>query len=239
MGHYVVAKKLGYTLSRFSISPFGFELAYFEQRINYDDEIKIAFAGPFMNIASSFLICGLWWITPTTYFWTESFVAISMVLALTNLLPAYPLDGGRIFVGVCNHVMKEKTAVKITMIVNIILSSLCCVAFVFCLFYNFNPTLLALGIFLFSGMLKLKGKSQFDKINIFSKHTKNFVKPNFLYVDASATIGQMLAKLQPSKTTVFCVCFDDGRVVYISEKMLLKLSINYGIEKKLKIIFSK
>ena len=239
MGHYFVAKRLGYRLTRFAISPFGVELSYFDQKLQYKDEIKIALAGPAINLVSSFLICGLWWVLPTTYFLTESFVVISCILALVNLLPAYPLDGGRIFVCCCNHFVDEKKATKITMMMNVFFSILFLFGFVICLFYRFNPTLLAFSIFLFSGLLQLKGKTTFDKINWFAKEMKNFVKPDFLCVNLDTTIGELMTKIQSSKTTIFVVSLSSGKVVFLTEKMLIKLSINYGIKEQLKNIFEK
>ena len=239
MGHYMMAKRLGYKLSRFGFSPFGVELSYFDQHFDYREELKIAFAGPIANLISAFLVCGVWWIFPTTYFVSSSFVSVSCVLALVNLLPAYPLDGGRIFVDIFSYHFDERQAVKITFILNMVFSSFFAIAFVVCMFYNFNPTLIAFAVFLLAGLLEFRWKTKFDKINVFTKQTKNFVKPTFIYVDTSVTTGQMLAKLQTAKTTIFCVVLASEKVVFVDEKMLINLSVKYGINTKLKNIFQK
>ena len=59
LGHFLTAKKLGYALSKFSLSPYGVELSYFQQDMNFADEFKIALAGPVVNLVSAFLVVGL------------------------------------------------------------------------------------------------------------------------------------------------------------------------------------
>ena len=238
LGHFITAKKLGYKLSKFSLSPYGVELSYFGQSINYRDELLIAFAGPAVNFVSVFFVLGLWWIMPTIYFFTESFVSISLLIALVNLLPAYPLDGGRIFVSASSHFFKERTAKKITYFANLFLGIFFFVMFVVFLFINFNPSLLLFSLFLFAGILDLRFSSRFEKINIFAKNMKNFTKPNIYCVSPDTRLCELLSRLQTSKTIIFCVIFENGKTVNLSEKMVINLSLNYPYETKLNEIFN-
>ncbi len=238
LGHFITAKKLGYKLSKFSLSPYGVELSYFGQSINYRDELLIAFAGPAVNFVSVFFVLGLWWIMPTIYFFTESFVSISLLIALVNLLPAYPLDGGRIFVSASSHFVKDRTAKKITYFANLFLGIFFFVMFVVFLFINFNPSLLLFSLFLFAGILDLRFSSRFEKINIFAKNMKNFTKPNIYCVSPDTRLCELLSRLQTSKTIIFCVIFENGKTVNLSEKMVINLSLNYPYETKLNEIFN-
>lgn len=233
LGHFLTAKKLGYRLSKFSLSPYGVELSYFGQNLNYRDELIIAFAGPLANFVSVFFVLGLWWVVPTIYFFTESFVCISLLIALVNLHPAYPLDGGRIFVSIGSHFVKEKTAKKITLFVNIFLGIIFFVLFVIFLFINFNPSLLLFSLFLFAGILDLRFSSKFEKINIFTKTMKNFTKPNIYCVGTETTLSELLSKLETTKTIIFCVILESGKIVNLSEKMVINLSLNFPINTKL------
>lgn len=239
LGHYFMAKRLGYQLDKFSFSPYGAELCYYGQNLDFKDELKIAFAGPCANFVSAFLIFAVWWVFPTTYFFTESFVSISLLLALFNLLPAYPLDGGRIFVCLSSFFLKEKTAKRLTFIFNFILAILFLILFVVCLFINFNPSLLMFSIFLFAGVLDLNFVSKYEKINIFNKRSKNFSKPIIYCVDGETTLKQLIDKIQTSKTHVFYVVLDNGKIISLSEKMVINLSIKFFYETKLCDIFSK
>lgn len=233
MGHFVVAKKLGYKLSKFSISPYGVALNLQEQNLDYRDEIWIALAGPLVNLITAFLVLGIWWIFPAAYVFTESFVVVSVVIALFNLLPAYPLDGGRVFVGVASCLFSGKMAKKITIGFNIVLGLFFFVLFVVFMFINFNPTYMLFSFFLFAGVLDLKFVTKFEKINIFRKKYKNFTKPVFLCVYPDTVLGEVIKKIQPSKTHIFCLVLDNGRVVNLSEKMVLNLASHFQYSSKL------
>ena len=62
------------------------------------DSIKIAIAGPLMNFLLAITTIALWWVFPISYNFTVDFMMSNVSLGLINLLPCYPLDGGRIFV---------------------------------------------------------------------------------------------------------------------------------------------
>lgn len=228
-----MAKFLGYKMSRFSVSPYGCSISYFGQNINFKDEIKIAIAGPFVNLLTAFLMVGVWWIFPSVHFFTESFVSTSLVLGLFNLLPAYPLDGGRIFVNLTSQFISRKTAKNITLAINLVLCALFfCLFCVFC-FVNFNPSFFLMAMFMLGGVLDLNFSTKYEKINIFNKKIKNFVKPTFVCISPEVTIGEILKKIQSSKTYVFCLVLPNGKIVNLSEKMIVNLSLLHPYNCKL------
>jgi len=239
LGHFSVAKKCGYQLSKFSFSPYGVSLSYLEENLENRDEFWIALAGPLANLVFSLLVVGIWWIFPSVYFFTSSFVEISILLALFNLLPAFPMDGGRIFVAVASHYFSSVLAKKITIFVNIVLSVLFFILFgVFC-FVNFNPTYLLFAIFLVVGTLDLKFVSHYEKVNVFCKKQKKISKPNILLISLNVTIGELLKKIETKKNQIFCLVLDNGRVVNLSEKMIVNLSLKFPYDTTLAEIFEK
>lgn len=239
LGHFLTAKKRGYKVSRFSLSPYGVELSYFNQNINFRDELVIALAGPFSNLVSLLFVISLWWIFPSIYFLTESFVFVSLILALFNLLPAYPLDGGRVFVCVASNYVQKKVAKRIAIFANIALSLFFFVCFIVCVFVNFNPSLILISLFLFAGILDLRFDSKYEKINFFSKEMKNFSKADFLCVNEQTQLGKLVSHIETSKTIMFCVVFENGKTINLSEKMVKKLALNFSYETKLNEIFNK
>ena len=235
-GHYLVAKKLGYKLSKFSLSPYGVSLSIQNQNLNYKDELSIAFAGPLANILSSIFVLGVWWLFPSTYFFTQQFVMISMIIALINLFPAYPLDGGRIFISLSSFFLSEKSAKRITIVLNLILSIFFFILFVIFMFINFNPTYLLFTFFLIAGLLDLKFETKYEKINVFNKRCKNFTKPNIYIIDENVTLYELIKKLQISKTILFCIILENGKTIFLSEKIITKLSTKFAINTKIKEI---
>lgn len=238
LGHYFVAKKLGYKLSKFSFSPYGVSLSYYDQNLLIEDETKIAAAGPFANFVSVLFVVALWWIFPTVYFFTESFVYVSVLLALVNLLPAYPLDGGRIFVSLGSKFFEQTKLKRVTIIFNILFSILFFALFVIFCFVNFNPSYLCFAVFLIAGVLDLKQNTKYEKVNIFNKKVKNFSKSEVLCIDSNTTISEILRKININKTVVFCVVLENGKIINLSEKMIIKLSMNYDLNTKLNEIFN-
>ncbi len=233
MGHYFVAKRLGYILTKFSFSPYGVSLSYSGQNLIDSDEIKIAIAGPLANFFSAFCILAVWWIFPSAYFFTESFVYVSVLLALVNFLPAYPLDGGRIFVCFSSKHFGNNFSKKITIILNLIFATAFLVLFCIFCFVNFNPSYLIFAVFLFVGCLDFKQISKYEKINIFAKKSKNFAKAEVLIIDENVALGEVVKKINLKKEHVFCLILNNGKVVNLSEKMIIKLSENFSFNTKL------
>lgn len=235
LGHYIVAKKLGYQLKKFSFSPYGVSLSYGD--FNYKDEILIALAGPVVNLFSILILSGIWWIFPNTYFFTDNFAIISLILALVNFLPAYPLDGGRVFISISRGIFQEKTSKKITIFFNCLFSLVFTILFVVFMFIDFNPTFLMLAIFLIVGILDFEFETKYQKINVFYKKNRNFVKINPVFINFDVKIGDLLKRMQTSKAQIFFAELKNGKVVTLSEKMIVNLSMVYPIDATLEEIF--
>ena len=94
--HAFAASKLGYTLNKIVLMPFGAVIDGDMRGLSVKDEISIALWGPFCNLLTAGFFVALWWFAPTMYAFTDTAVLSSLSIALVNLLPAYPLDGGRV-----------------------------------------------------------------------------------------------------------------------------------------------
>lgn len=95
--HAFTAQKLGYKLNRIVLMPFGAVIDGDLKGIGVKDELIVAISGPLCNLFTAFFFVALWWFYPTAYAYTDTAYYSSLAIALVNLLPAYPLDGGRIF----------------------------------------------------------------------------------------------------------------------------------------------
>lgn len=100
LAHYFVARHRYYRCHKIEISAFGAVLYGDFDNAEGADQIIIALAGPMANIATCVLCYALWWAFPAVYNYTDSLVSASLTMAFVNLLPAYPLDGGRVLVGI-------------------------------------------------------------------------------------------------------------------------------------------
>lgn len=104
-GHAAYAARIGCRLSRLRLLPCGAVVSGDIEGIPLSDEIRLALAGPLINAACAAGFVALWWLFPDTYPYTDTAAIASAFLAAVNLLPAYPLDGGRIL---CCFLVKWK-----------------------------------------------------------------------------------------------------------------------------------
>lgn len=233
LGHYFVARKLGYRLNSFYIAPYGVNLNYKEKIFSYKDEILIALAGPIVNIFLSILCVALWWIFPQLYHNFHEFVFESMILALVNLLPCYPLDGGRIFVGILSNNMPRKKAIKIVYSLNYIFSGILFLLFIVTAFINFNPTLCLCASFLLLGVIDSKFESKYQPSILLKKDVKNFTRPYFVVVDVNTPLNILLKHIEANRLTIFVVSYDN-KTLFIDEKQVKEYLLNYQYSTLLK-----
>ena len=147
--HGFIAKKLGYKLNEVWILPYGASITFKEYSFNPNDEIKIAIAGPLMNFILIVITIMLWWIFPSIYTFTYPFVITNFSIALFNLLPAFPLDGGRILNSILKSKLKNNKVYKISSIINFIISIIFFLLFIVSCFIKINFSFGLISIFIF------------------------------------------------------------------------------------------
>lgn len=94
--HAFAARRYGFALDKLILMPYGAVLSGDISGIGKRQELAVLLAGPLANAATALAFVALWWLFPETYPYTEAAAQVSLSLFLVNLLPAYPLDGGRI-----------------------------------------------------------------------------------------------------------------------------------------------
>ena len=233
LGHALQAKRLGYKLDSFFIAPYGVKLNYKDKCFDSNDEIKIALAGPMVNLVLAILAVSLWWIAPVTYVYLDEFVLQSIMLCLVNLLPCYPLDGGRIFVCLMSGKMPRKKAVKISCLLNYVFSAILFIIFIATCFYNFNPSICLFAVFLILGSIDSKFESRYVSL-FFKRKIKNFSRVSMLCVDDNVTISSLLKHIEPNKHTIFAITRQGKRTHLIDEEDIKALAIKYPITDKIK-----
>lgn len=107
--HAFAAAKLGYKLNAIVLMPFGAVIDGDLHSISLKDEIYVALCGPLCNLFTAGIFIALWWLTPTMYAFTDVACYSSLSIALVNLLPAYPLDGGRVLRCIMAQIFKKRT----------------------------------------------------------------------------------------------------------------------------------
>ena len=110
LGHVIAGIILGFKPEAISIIPTGFSVKFNGTCKNYNKKIKngtmlslkkaiIAFAGPFVNFIMIIVIIAYYQITKNTEMINipiDLLIYSNLLILLFNLIPIYPLDGGRI-----------------------------------------------------------------------------------------------------------------------------------------------
>lgn len=99
LSHSLVAQRLGYRVRSITLFIFGGVAAMEGEARRARDELLIAAAGPVMSLtlAALFFVLGLGAPEPATGAVFGYSAYANLALAVFNLLPGFPLDGGRIF----------------------------------------------------------------------------------------------------------------------------------------------
>lgn len=233
LAHYLSAKKHGYHLTNFYLAPYGVALNYKDGKFAPKDEVFIALAGPAINIILCTTILALWWMFPVTYCYTFTIFETSLFLALFNLLPAYPLDGGRALVGLLSEKISRKKALKISIICNIIFCIIFFALFVVTCFYSYNPTFALMVVFLLSGIMDSSFEGKYERVDALEKSPKNFSQIKQFYVDESASLSQLLGAVDGRKFTIFYVSLSSGQTKILTEKAVISLCKKYPLSAKI------
>ena len=113
LGHITMALILKMKIRKLEIMPCGFAASF-----KSNDQVKecekkkiiIAFAGPIFSLILAILFTCI----DVPDMWKDKFVYSNILILIFNLLPLYPLDGGRIINGILYYKMGEEKARYIT-----------------------------------------------------------------------------------------------------------------------------
>jgi len=216
IGHSRVAKRLGYSLNNFCLLPQGALVYGFQKFRTPSDEIKIAAAGPIVNIILVVLCIALWWLVPDIYSFTENWVFCNLGIAIFNLLPIMPLDGGRIFLALFTIKHKRKLGLKFVNIFGLCVSFFCFAVFIYSLFIKANFSYLIMSIFLFTGVIS-SGKEHMyvNIISLYENKLKNAktIKTNSIVIDENKQLVDVFNGLSKSKFNILYVANEQGEIV--------------------------
>lgn len=150
MAHVVTALKLGVKPEKIVILPFGVTMQLQSYNIKCPkDEMKIAIAGPISNIIMGLISLGLFRYGLLSLELTQYLVTANCAIALINIVPALPLDGGRILRASLTESFGYVKAFNFTMLITKICAVLLCIGgIILLLLTHFNFSILIISAFL-------------------------------------------------------------------------------------------
>lgn len=164
MAHAEAARRRGFVLDNIKIMPYGASLTGEFAGAGWRDEFFIALAGPLSNIFAAVVFTSLWWLVPATYFFTEDFVLANIFTALTNLLPIFPLDGGRAVLAIMSRKVPRQKAYKALRIFGVAAGAGFLCLFAVSLFVKINLTFALMAFFVLSGTFFPDKQSKYQRL---------------------------------------------------------------------------
>jgi len=161
LSHSYIAKKNGLPIARITLFFFGGVSEMTEEPQDAALEVRMAAAGPLMSFLIAAVLGGFWYLSesihlPVAVTATVGYGAlINAVLGAFNLLPAFPLDGGRVFRGTLwkrskNLISATRTATRLSEALSLLMMFGGFVAIIFGQFVN-GIWIVVLGWFIKSG----------------------------------------------------------------------------------------
>lgn len=224
LGHAIAARARGYEVEEVSLLPFGgvAKLGYTKLGFTPRDESIVAIAGPFVNL----LCCGVLvllfsinLIPITTY---DASMQLNLWIAVFNLLPGLPLDGGRILrASRSRHVGFERATLEAYQ-VSIILSAILLFVGITSLFAGHaHVGMLILGFFLFVVAWRGRRDVRLETMRFLDakrRITRPLERVHSLAVRRTVAIHDVVTQFAPDRYHVVYVLAEDGLVETIVEE---------------------
>ena len=221
-GHYVMMCHYGYRMESLVFSLNGAGLkgnSVFKEK----HEILISLAGPLVNVLLIIMTIALWWIYPLSYLYTREFFIGNIVVMIFNLLPIYPLDGGRILIAILVLKNKDRNVMlKYNRIICIALGVILSILFFLSIFYKINYNLAIISVFMFVNSISLDKNAYFDKISCLSKNSEKPIEVRVFRVNYFDKV-KMLRYLNPHYYSIFEIVHGDKKVIIEEKDLINKL----------------
>ena len=243
LGHALTAKRYNIKTIDITLLPIG-GLARLERLPEKpSEELVVALAGPLVNIALAF-ITSLFITLPNTSEQMVSqlangvnsnnfflnFFLVNIVLAIFNLIPAFPMDGGRVLRALLSYKLERHVATKIAARIGQILA----IGFIFLGFFS-NPFLIFIGLFVFMG-------AQIESEYTESKHllkgftVRDVLMKQYQIIDANETLETAVAMLLDSPYKNFLVTQENLPVGTLNRDQIIEALSKKEEEKQLSSI---
>lgn len=212
LSHSIVAKSYGIRVRQIMLFIFGGVSDIEEEPKEFKKEFKMAIAGPAVSLALSGIFAVFWWITslspatsPQASFYDTALIMINgiffysaflnLILGIFNLIPAFPMDGGRILRSLLfsrnkNYDKSTRIAVRIGIIISYVFFGLGILIILSGSFVS-GMWIILIGWFLQNGAQSYM--YQYDIMKILSKiRLGELMRTNVISVPEDITINNIL-----------------------------------------------
>jgi Zn-dependent protease/predicted transcriptional regulator len=241
LGHALAARRYGIKTKDITLYPIGGVARLERIPSNPKQELVVALAGPLVNVVIMILLIPFI-VTANLQSDPESSLIIdhtnflpmlgiiNIWLALFNLIPAFPMDGGRVLRALLSTSLGRVRATEIAAIVGKVLA----VGFIFVGFY-INPFLIFIGLFIFLGAHSEKEMVKQQSL-LGGLTAKDCLMTKFIMLDKYDTIGKAVGVLLDGEAKNFIIIDNEKPYGIVVREQLIKGLKEHGEEGELKDI---
>ncbi|WP_139490283.1 M50 family metallopeptidase [Brevibacillus dissolubilis] len=204
LGHVAAARELGWRVTEVQLLPFGGVATMEETSFDPLDEVVVALAGPFMNILMIFFSLVFWKLGIWSLEWTQFFMKSNIMIAGFNLLPIWPLDGGRIVQAVLCLILPFRQAVLASFLASSMLAATMLGIGIY--FLHLNIIAVASYLIVTNGQAYLRFPFQFIRFLVKKyTHPPNLDKMRSITIPPDSTILQAAERIHKADYHLFYI----------------------------------
>ncbi|MEP7052506.1 MAG: site-2 protease family protein [Pseudomonadota bacterium] len=251
LGHALVAQRFGLTVNEILLLPIGGMARLTSEPRRPQHELWIALAGPAVNLA---LAAGLWallraqhaplslasWselVEPSPLGLTRALLWGNVTLALFNLLPALPMDGGRVFRALLSFAIGRARATRIASTVGQLLA-VALLALAIRQNSEFSASLALVALFVFVGAAQERAATRAIEL-LSDLRAGEVCDPNAVVFAPHEQVGHALDTLVRSPQTHFAVFYGKELVGTVGRDQVLLLAPRVGLEAPLSSVMRR
>jgi len=196
--HAVAASFYGIRSENITLYPFGAVMFGQYGKLKPSQETIVALAGPVFNLIVSVVFTAMWWLAPVLYAYTDVFVIVNVSMAVFNLLPVYPLDGGRVFASLLKLKTGEVKALKTVRFLGYFAAGFFMLFYICTVFTKINYSFIAVSFFMLTALFDKENRGRTS--GIFSPPSANYkygVEVRTLKADGDLTLLQLFRLMSP------------------------------------------
>lgn len=240
ISHIAFARKYGIRVDSIEILPVGLvgNIAKFSYLPLFKEVILYA-VGPAANIFLAFIAYGCKMVFNNYNMWlVDEFILINILLASLNLLPIFPLDGGRILNSIMRSKKSLKSANECIRISKIAVLILLVPALLMCVFTgNFSFFMICIFILIYIAKYGDSIKAE-PLINLMNKReilkTKMIHKTEVISVQGSTYLFDLIKEFKLSSFYIIMVLDDEMKTIgIVNEADIINFVIENSISVKL------
>lgn len=209
--HTILARRLGYAVASVEVQPFGFVARLARTVVSPGDECLIAAAGPVGSIVAGCCALSLQNMVLPQNEVLAFFASYNLSLAAMNLLPALPLDGGRVVRALLSRLIGVRASVHLLSFTGVLLgTAFLGLGVMLTLHGSLNLTVYGMGAFLLLAAIREWRCSDSSCVGSMLQRAETLRRGNYLklyplVMDCSATAEDALRALSFHRYTLIVV----------------------------------